>query len=107
MRSASASASEVCIVNGWTMAKNILLPISLLIILSTSQVDCMDYMNNTIDFAKIVDDFSFHQPIKGQRSERNGRRLISFDTRNDNIEVFKSSAIVLQYPICYIHSEKA
>lgn len=72
------------------MSEQFLFTLSVVIILSISRVVCVDYVNKTIDFEKIVEDFTFHQS-RHERGDRNGRRLISFDTRNDNIEVFCSS----------------
>lgn len=46
-----------------------------------------NYSNNTINPEKISDEvFRFYKSAKS-RSDRDGRRLISFNTRNDNIEV--------------------
>lgn len=46
-----------------------------------------NYSNNTINPEKISDEvFRFYKSARS-RSDRDGRRLISFNTRNDNIEV--------------------
>lgn len=47
------------------------------------------YNNDTIHTAKLtVDDLLTFNKMGKRTGGRDGRRLISFDTRNDNIEVF-------------------
>lgn len=77
------------------MAEQFLFTLSVVIIFSISRIVCVDYVNNTIDFEKIVEDFTLHQS-RHERGDRNGRngRLISFDTRNDNIEVYSAHRYV-------------
>lgn len=51
-------------------------------------VVCGHYANETVNFARSVHNDFEHFQKTGQRiGGRDGRRLISFDTRNDNIEV--------------------
>lgn len=47
-----------------------------------------DYANSTISKVRMIsDDFRIFQKTGKRISRRDGRRLISFDTRNNNIEV--------------------
>lgn len=47
-----------------------------------------DYTNSTISTVKMMsDDFRIFQETGKRISGRDGRRLISFNTKNDNIEV--------------------
>lgn len=55
--------------------------------LTNIQMINANYSNNTINPEKISDEvFRFYKSARS-RSDRDGRRLISFNTRNDNIEV--------------------
>lgn len=46
------------------------------------------YANETVNFARAInDDFQYFQKTGQRISSRDGRKLLSFDTRNDNIEV--------------------
>lgn len=48
------------------------------------------YANDTIHTVRVIDeDFRLFQKTGKRVSGRDGRRLISFDTRNDNIEVIQ------------------
>lgn len=48
------------------------------------------YANETVNFARAIhNDFEYFQKTGQRISGRDGRKLISFDTRNNNIEVGK------------------
>lgn len=50
-------------------------------------VDC-HYANETVNFARAInDDFESFKKTGQRISGRDGRKLLSFDTRNNNIEV--------------------
>lgn len=76
------------------------LSVVMLAVIMPRSANCVDYLNSTIDFAKMVDDFTLHQSTS-RRTDRNSR-LISFDTRNDNIEVFQ----FVENRICTCHGIK-
>lgn len=49
-----------------------------------------DYANSTISTVKMIsDDFRIFQETGKRVSGRDGRKLISFDTKNNHIEVHK------------------
>lgn len=50
-----------------------------------------DYANSTISTVKMIsDDFQNFQQTGRRISGRDGRKLISFNTKNDNIEVYNN-----------------
>lgn len=59
----------------------------LLIVLNPETTNAQ-YANDTVQKVRLIgDDFRLFQKTGKRISGRDGRRLISFDTRNDNIEV--------------------
>lgn len=53
-----------------------------------------NYANSTISAVKMIsDDFRIFQQTGKPVSRRDGRKLISFNTKNDNIEVKKNNSL--------------
>lgn len=71
------------------MNHNIKTIYSVLVVLDVFlQCMSMQYNNDTINIAEIInEDFRLFQRTGRKTGGRESRRLLSFDTRNDNIEV--------------------
>lgn len=71
------------------MTHNIKIIYSVLVVLDVcSQCMSMHYTNDTIDIAQLInEDFRLFQRTGRKIGGRESRRLLSFDTKNDNIEV--------------------